>query len=144
MFMPSLHSMSPPAFSPNGTESSFRPFANGAPVAPVANGNGLGYHPETPLSAAVPDFSPSLPPLNGPLDPLEAEVTFHDDEVTHLTVVFTLQRNHDDPKTKTPFHNASARTFSNGSIDGRSIAEGLHENPRQGRTLTNGSRAAEP
>ena len=143
MFMPSLHSMSPPAFSPNGTESTFRPFGNGAPVAPLANGNGLSYHPETPLSAAVPDFSPGLLPLNGPLDPLEAEVTFHDDEVAHLTVVFTLQRSHDDPKSKTPFHNASARTFSNGSIDGRSIAESLHENPRQGRTLTNGSRAAE-
>ncbi|KAE9376816.1 hypothetical protein N431DRAFT_331921 [Stipitochalara longipes BDJ] len=143
MFMPSHHSMSPPAFSPNGTESSFRPFSNGAPVAPVTNGNGVGYHPETPLSAAVPDFSPGLIPLNGLLDPLEAEVTFHDDEVAHLTVVFTLQRSHDDPKIHTPFHNASARTFSNGSIDGRSIAEGLHDNPRQGRTLTNGSRAAE-
>jgi la-related protein 1 len=142
MFMPSHHSMSPPAFSPNGTESSFRPFGNGTPVVPITNGNGA-YHPETPLSAAVPDFSPGLLPLNGPLDPLEAEVTFQDDEVAHLTVVFTLQRSHDDPKTKTPFHNASARTFSNGSIDGRSIAEGLHDNPRQGRTLTNGSRAAE-
>jgi la-related protein 1 len=142
-FIPSHQSMSPPAFSPNGTESSFRPFGNGAPVAPISNGNGAGYHPETPLSAAVPDFAPGLLPLNGAPDSLEAEVTFHDDEAAHLTVVFTPQRSHDDSKSKTPFHNASSRTFSNGSIDGRSIAEGLHDNPRQGRTLTNGSRAAE-
>jgi la-related protein 1 len=57
--------------------------------------------------------------------------------------VFTLQRSHDDSKPKTSFHNASSRTFSNGSIDGKSIAEELHDNPRQGRTLTNGSRAIE-
>jgi la-related protein 1 len=74
---------------------------------------------------------------------LEAEITFHDDEATHLTVVFTPQRSHEEAKVKTPFHNASSRTFSNGSIDGRSIAEGLHDNPRQGRPLTNGSRATE-
>lgn len=143
MFMPGHHSMSPPAFSPNGTESSFRPFGNGTPIAPVTNGNGAGYHPETPLSAAVPDFAPGLLPLNGQLDPLEAEITFHDDEATHLTVVFTPQRSHEEAKVKTPFHNASSRTFSNGSIDGRSIAEGLHDNPRQGRPLTNGSRGTE-
>lgn len=145
MFMAGHHSISPPAFSPNGTETSFRPFGNGMPVAPISNGNGngAGYHPETPLSAAVPDFAPGLLPLNGAVDPLEAEVTFHDDEAAHLTVVFTPQRSHDDSKTTTPFHNASSRTFSNGSIDGRSIAEGLHDNPRQGRTMTNGSRGAE-
>jgi la-related protein 1 len=143
MIMPSHHSMSPPAFSPNGTESSFRPFGNGGSVPPIPNGNGTSYHPETPLSAAVPDFSPGLLPLSGLPDPLEAEITFHDDEAAHLTVVFTLQRSHDDSKPKTSFHNASSRTFSNGSIDGKSIAEELHDNPRQGRTLTNGSRAIE-
>jgi la-related protein 1 len=143
MIMPGHHSMSPPAFSPNGTESNFRPFGGGTSVPSILNGNGTSYHPETPLSAAVPDFAPGLLPLNGLTDPLEADVTFHDDEAAHLTVVFTPQRSHDDSKPKTPFHNASSRTFSNGSIDGRSIAEELHDNPRQGRTLTNGSRAAE-
>lgn len=143
MFIPGNHSMSPPAFSPNGTESTFRPFGNGAPIPPLSNGNGAGYPPETPLSAAVPDFAPGLLPVNGTPDPLEAEVTFHDDEAAHLTVVFTPQRSHDESRSKTPFHNASSRTFSNGSIDGRSIAEGLHDNSRQGRTLTNGARAAE-
>jgi la-related protein 1 len=143
MIMPGHHSLSPPPFSPNGTESSFRPFGNGAPVPSILNGNGTTYHPETPLSAAVPDFAPSLLPVNGTPDPLEAEVTFHDDEAAHLTVVFTTQRSQDDSKPKIPFHNSSSRTFSNGSIDGRTIAEELHDNPRQSRTLTNGSRAAE-
>ena len=140
MIMPGHHAMSPPPFSPNGTE--FRPYGYGAPVAPIMNGNGHSYHPETPLSAAVPDFSPGLLPLNGHPDPLEAETTFSDEEVTNLTLVFAAPKGADDPKPKLPFHNASSRTFSNGSIDGRSIAEELDDN-RQGRALTNGSRVAE-
>ncbi|TVY81575.1 putative HTH La-type RNA-binding protein [Lachnellula suecica] len=139
MIMPGNHAMSPPPFSPNGSE--FRPFGNGAPVAPVMNGNGNHYHPETPLSAAVPDFAPGLMPMNGTQDPLEAEVTITDEEVLGLTMVFN-PNGADDSKPKIPFHNASSRTFSNGSIDGRSIAEEIDDS-RQGRPLTNGSRAAE-
>jgi la-related protein 1 len=140
MMMPSNHAMSPPPFSPNGTE--FRGYGNGGPVPPVMNGNGNSYHPETPLSAAVPDFAPGLLPLNGTSDPLEAEVTFSDEEVLKLTVVFAASKGADGSKPKLPFHNASSRTFSNGSIDSRSIAEEIDDN-RQGRALTNGTRASE-
>jgi la-related protein 1 len=140
MIMPSNHAMSPPPFSPNGTE--FRPYGNSAAVTPIMNGNGHSYHPETPLSATVPDFAPGLLPLNGLPDPLEAETTFSDEEVTNLTLVFAAPKGADDSKPKLPFHNASSRTFSNGSIDGRSIAEEIDDN-RQGRALTNGSRVTE-
>jgi la-related protein 1 len=99
------------------------------------NGNSIGHHPETPLSAAVPDFAPGLPPINGTSDSMEEE-TFSDEEVAALMLVTS-------PKTNIPFHGASSRTFSNGSIDGSSIAEEIHDTYRQGRTLTNGSRASE-
>ena len=140
MIMQGHHAVSPPAFSPNGTESSFRPYGNGASMTPVLNGNGTNYNPETPLSAAVPDFSPGLLPLNNMADPLESETTFTDEEVANLKLVFAPQKGNDDSKPKVPFHNPSSRTFSNGSIDGRSIAEEIHDDLRQGRTLTNGSR----
>jgi la-related protein 1 len=127
--------MSPPPFTPNGTEPSFPPYPNEAPVVPTMNGNSIGHHPETPLSAAVPDFAPGLPPINGTSDSMEEE-TFSDEEVAALMLVTS-------PKTNIPFHGASSRTFSNGSIDGSSIAEEIHDTYRQGRTLTNGSRASE-
>ncbi|CZR60805.1 uncharacterized protein PAC_10701 [Phialocephala subalpina] len=138
MMMQGHHAMSPLTFSPNGAPPTFTPYGNGMPVAPTMNGNGA-FHPETPLSAAVAEFSPSPFPINSTSDPLEAETTFYDDEVANLTLVFARPKSNDDPKPKLPFHNSSSRTFSNGSIDGRSIAEELHDDSRQGRPLTNGS-----
>jgi la-related protein 1 len=133
--------MSPPMFSPNGTESRFPPqYGNGSPVAPVLNGNGSNHHTETPLSATVPDFAPSQPPVNGTADHFEAETTFGDDQVANLKLVFASPKGNDATKAGAPFHNASSRTFSNGSIDGRSIAEEILD-PRQ--RLTNGSRTSE-
>lgn len=142
MMIPAHHAMSPPPFSPNAAEANFRPYTNGAAVAPTVNGNGT-YHPETPLSAAVPDFAPGLPPLNGTHNPLEEEISFSDEQVAGLTLVFMPLMSNDDCKTRTPFRNASSRTFSNGSIDGRSIAEEIQDDRRQGRPPTNGSRASE-
>jgi la-related protein 1 len=142
--MPSHQSMSPTTFSPNGTDSNYRPYTNGVevPASSQVNGNGDAYASETPLSAAVADFAPAHVPVNGSVngtpDSLEAETTFSDDEVAHLTLVFLPKGNNDGSKPKSPFHGAS-RTFSNGSIDGRSIAEELSNDQRQGRTLTNGS-----
>jgi la-related protein 1 len=136
MVLSGNQAMSPPPFSPNGTEPSFPPYPNEAPVAPVMNGNGISHHPETPLSAAVPDFAPGLPPVNGISETLEEE-TFSDEEVANLMLVVQ------SPKHNLPFHGASSRTFSNGSIDGSSIAEEIHDTHRQGRTLTNGSRVSE-
>jgi la-related protein 1 len=138
MMLASPHAMSP-AFSPTSTDP-FRPFANGAPLVPM-NGNGGLFHPETLLSAAVPDFAPGALPVNGVVDPLEAETTFFDDDVANLKLVFATPKGSENTK-QTPHHNASARTFSNGSIDGRAVTEDIQED-RQGRGLTNGSHVPE-
>lgn len=139
MIIPNQHSMSPGAFSPNGAEAGFH-YGNGIP--PMTNGNGATY-PETPLSAAVPDFAPGLLSLNGASDPLEAETTFNDDAVANLILVFNAPKGTEGSKPRSPFHGVPSRTFSNGSIDGRSIAEELYDDQRQGRTLTNGSHASD-
>lgn len=144
--IPGSHTMSPQPFSPNGTESAFQSFP-GASATSSINGNGYSFQGEK-LSAAVPDFAPGLPlngfnavtGLNGTPDPLEAETTFTDEEVHNLTLVFT-PKNSDDSKPK-PFHSASSRTFSNGSIDGKTIDE-INDEFRQGRGLPNGSHATE-
>ena len=138
MILAGPHAMSP-AFSPTSTEP-FRPFVNGAPLVPM-NGNGGTFLPETPLSAAVPDFAPNTAPPNGTVDPLEAETTFFDEDVANLKLVFASSKGSETPK-QTPYHNASARTFSNGSIDGKSVTEDIQED-RQGRGLTNGSHVPE-
>ncbi|KAK2626829.1 hypothetical protein QTJ16_004004 [Diplocarpon rosae] len=137
---PNQHMMSPGTFSPNGTEAGFRPYLNGAATLP--NGNGAAYHHDTPLSASVPDFAPGMPPLSSLYDPLETETIFNDDEVANLTLVFSAPRGSDNSKLKSTSHGTPTRTFSNGSIDGRSIAEELYDDQRQGRTLENGSHAS--
>lgn len=140
--IPGQVSMSPTTFSPNSTEASFRPYVNGGGIpgsSPQFSGSGSNYHSDTTLSAAVADFAPGQIAVNGLPDALEAETTFSDDEVSHLTLVFLPKANNNDgSKPKSQFHGAS-RTFSNGSIDGRSIAEELAQDPRQGGTLANGS-----
>jgi la-related protein 1 len=138
MVMSGNHSMSPPPFSPNGAD--LRPYGNEGSAAANVNGNGNSYHPETPLSAAVPEFAPGLLAANGSADQLE---TFTDEEVANLTLVFASPKAADESKPKMPYHTSASRTFSNGSIDGRSIAEEMTDDGRQGRALTNGSRAAE-
>jgi la-related protein 1 len=137
MMMPSPHPMSP-GFSPTSTEP-FQPYPNGAPLVPM-NGNGV-YQPETPLSAAVPDFAPSAVPINGAVDPLEAETTFFDEDVANLKLVFASSKGAEASK-QTPYHSPSARTFSNGSIDRKALTEDAQED-RQGRGLTNGSHVPE-
>ncbi|KAH8808402.1 hypothetical protein F5884DRAFT_369579 [Xylogone sp. PMI_703] len=137
LMLPGQHIMPPQAFSPNGTG----PYGNGLAVAPAAGANGHAYPADIPLSAAVPDFAPGYQPANSSPDPLDAETTFTDEEVDNLTLVFASAKASGDSK-QVPYHNASARTFSNGSIDGRSI-EGMIEELRQGRPLTNGSHSSE-
>lgn len=136
-----------PSFSPGGND--FTRYGNGTAQALLANGNGNHYHEETSLSAAVPNFTPGLLPLNGNTvpspDPLASETTFTDEQVENLNLVFS-QASHkasDQKRAKHPYHNSSSRTFSNGSIDdGRSINEELCEE-RQGRPLVNGSHPQE-
>ncbi|KAK0115152.1 hypothetical protein ONS96_013618 [Cadophora gregata f. sp. sojae] len=146
MVMPNQHAMSPVAFQANGTDAGFRhyPNGNGVPAPVLANGTDGAYFPDTPLSAAVPDFSPGIMTGRGrPTEPLDIETTFSDEEVAHLTLVFKAPKGSEDSKPKSPFHSMPSRTFSNGSIDGRSIAEELYDDQRQGRSLANGSHASE-
>lgn len=83
---------------------------------------------QTPLSAAVPDFAPGLPLLNNHvLSQLEpqtpVENSFSDEQVESLMIVI---RKPVTPATPfTPPSLASLRTFSNGSIDGRTISDEL-------------------
>ncbi|QSZ30380.1 hypothetical protein DSL72_004903 [Monilinia vaccinii-corymbosi] len=135
-----------PVFSPGGSD--YVRYGNGAVQAPLANGHGNHYHEDTPLSAAVPNFTPGLLPLNGSAvptpDPLASETTFTDEQVENLNLVFS-QASHktsDQRPARHPYHHSSSRTFSNGSIDGRSVHEGLFEE-RQGRSLVNGSHPQE-
>ncbi|KAK6594156.1 la domain-containing protein [Botrytis cinerea] len=135
-----------PAFSPGGND--FMRYGNGATQAPLVNGNNNHYHEETPLSAAVPNFTPGLLPLNGNTvpspDPLAPETTFTDEQIEDLNLVFaqSSRKTSDQKPARHPYHNSSSRTFSNGSIDGRSINEELSEE-RQGRPLVNGSNPQE-
>lgn len=122
-------------FLPNGNEQAFRPYTNGVNGAHMNGTN--GYHHDTPLSAAVPDFAPWVQQTNGHHDPLEAEVTFADEQIEALRVV-TKPPVVEEKKSKSPFHNFASRTFSNGSIDERSLSKELEENDRQSRTM-NGS-----
>ncbi|KAI9644463.1 hypothetical protein NHQ30_006484 [Ciborinia camelliae] len=141
MMMPGQE-MGSPTFSPGGTE--YMRYGNGAVQAPLANGNGNPYHEDTPLSAAVPNFTPGLLPLNGTPDPLESETTFTDEQVENLNLVFSQpsHKTSDQKPARHPYHSSSSRTFSNGSIDGRSLNEESHEE-RQGRPLVNGSHPQE-
>ncbi|PQE11223.1 La domain family protein [Rutstroemia sp. NJR-2017a BVV2] len=147
MMMPGQE-LGSPGFAPNGNETAFR-YGNGVVPPPAVNGNGNHYPAETPLSAAVPDFAPGLMPLNGATlsmpDPLESETTFTDEEVENLNLVFAqaAQKSNDSKPPKVPYHTSASRTFSNGSIDGRSITEELYESERQGRAQVNGNHANE-
>ncbi|OBT62245.1 hypothetical protein VE03_08077 [Pseudogymnoascus sp. 23342-1-I1] len=125
----------PPPFSPNGVQS-FTPYAAGSPNL---NGNENGFAPVThdsPLSAAVPEFAPA-PSFNAP-DYVDVPTTFSDEEISNLTVVYSQKTSGEAPQ-RAPY-NTNTRTFSNGSIDARVIAEELQEvEKRQGRPLTNGN-----
>jgi la-related protein 1 len=139
MMPQNFQAMSPPAFSPNGTAPSFRQQNGPGPLMPNSNGftgyNDPSRHTESPLSAAVADFAPGVTTFDA-AGYAGAETTFTDTEVDNLNLVYNNLRSNEDTKPKTPFHTSSSRTFSNGSIDGRSITEELQElEKRQGRTL---------
>ena len=117
-----------------------------AAAPPMANGNISGSPvTQTPLSTAVPDFSPNLPETNGQsfslLDsPALNTSSFSDEQVESLVVVRkpTKEKAPQEP----PFASASSRTFSNGSIDVRTMSdELLRFEDRQPRAGINGTMA---
>ncbi|KAL8950307.1 MAG: hypothetical protein Q9222_003651 [Ikaeria aurantiellina] len=122
---------------PHGPSSSspFKPNANG-----ISHNGTVGH---VPLSATVPEFAPSMSLSNGikPVSPEAhglAENTFTDEQVDLLMIVVRKPLNH-SAHIMPPFHSASSRTFSNGSIDGRMIANELaNSDPSQKQTKVNG------
>ncbi|KAI9814420.1 MAG: hypothetical protein M1827_003276 [Pycnora praestabilis] len=131
---PSLSGVTPSFVPVNATETTYD----------VVNGD--SHLTQTPLSAAVPDFAPGMLPINGTsvaqLDTLDNEAnSFTDEQVDSLFIVVRKQGRTKSPP-RAPFHTAASRTFSNGSIDGRTIADEMHKfDERQPRSLTkeNGS-----
>lgn len=104
---------------------------------PMINGNYTST--QTPLSAAVSEFSPSAhshtsrrfaspDPRSGDTKP------FTDEDVQHLQIFVRQPINSAIPQ----FHSASSRTFSNGSIDGRNIPEELSKSTERQSRPTNG------
>ena len=82
-----------------------------------------------PLSAAVSEFSPSVRsnnPRSFSQTDSQASGTsvFTDEQVDDLNIVIRKPGSATTP-TRPHFHSSSSRTFSNGSIDGRSISEEL-------------------
>ncbi|KAL8691581.1 MAG: hypothetical protein Q9218_003225 [Villophora microphyllina] len=98
-----------------------------SPSRPTTNGHDdQALNAEAPISDAVSNFTPSLtmtdPVLAEPYTQMES--SFSDEQVDLLMVVVRKSPNqpaHISP----PFHSATSRTFSNGSIDGRTIGNEL-------------------
>lgn len=120
---------------PRVIDASLGPAVNGAIVSssqPLSQGtsNGLltdGLITQTPLSAAVPDFTPGLQQVQGdhaPVPETEAhpENTFSDEQVENLMIVIRKPSTTLTPPIST-LPSTFSRTFSNGSIDARSISD---------------------
>ena len=99
---------------------------------------------QTPLSAAVPDFTPSLQPFGNHSfqnleTPTEPENTFSDQQVENLMIVIRKPVN-PTALVRPPFPTDS-RTFSNGSLDPRNLSDevaGLGISECQPDTTQNG------
>jgi la-related protein 1 len=97
----------------------------------------------TPLSAAVSEFSPSVRSDNrrNPSTPdahSQSTSVFTDAQVENLHILVRKPMNA-AASMPPPFHSSSSRTFSNGSIDGRSIHAELSKSAeRQSRPVGNG------
>lgn len=101
-----------------------------SPSRPIVNG-GMdgGVDSQIPLSTAGPDVTPGLSMVNDTDKTLAVvyhpvENTFTDEQVDLLMIVVRKSLNR-SMQASPPFHSAASRTFSNGSIDGRTINEEL-------------------
>jgi len=98
---------------------------------------------KTPLSAAVSEFSPSARSTNPrnfstPDHHAQGTSVFTDSQVENLRILVRRPVN-TAASMPPPFHSASSRTFSNGSIDGRSINDELAKfAERQTQPMPNG------
>lgn len=107
-----------------------------------------GPFAQTPLSATVPDFAPAAPPL--PVrDHSQTESqpagtsSFTDEQVESLMIVVRKPVNA-AASTPPPFSSATHRTFSNGSIDSRTIHDDLIKpEERRSPSTVNGENGSE-
>ena len=129
---------------PDGIAQPFVPPTSSA----MTNGNISGTPvTQTPLTAAVPDFAPGLPSLNTRGLSLDATShgasSFTDEQVESLMIVVRKPVNPMAPLPP-PFHSQTSRTFSNGSIDGRTIHDELSKSEeRQPRSTFNGDTSSD-
>lgn len=110
----------------NGVVSPF----TSAPPTTTTNGT-MADAPfiQTALSAAVPEFSPAIPSVNNrvfaPMDHnASAASKFTDEQVESLMIVVRKPIT-SSASSAPPFSSSSSRTFSNGSIDSRTINDEL-------------------
>ncbi|KAL6717922.1 hypothetical protein ACLMJK_004007 [Lecanora helva] len=106
---------------------------------PESNGNNVSVT-KAPLSAAVSEFSPSARATNSQnlsaTDP--GTSVFTDAQVENLQILVRRPLNAMNTMPP-PFHSPSSRTFSNGSVDGRSINDELSRfAERRSRPTVNG------
>ncbi|GAB7348677.1 hypothetical protein MBLNU459_g7039t1 [Dothideomycetes sp. NU459] len=85
--------------------------------------------------------SPFAPPMPIPVEDMGGEADdFPSENIQNLTVVV---RKHEGTQKRAPYHSASSRTFSNGSIDSRSIFEEIEKPQEQdNKAQANGDSAA--
>ena len=127
------HEISPRSMAANGPLNfgyqpldAMLPSSNHANTAnSLTNGDGAIAN-QPPLSAAVSEFAPSVHSHSNrrfasPDLRLHETKAFTDEEVQNLQILVRQPIN----STLPPFHSASSRTFSNGSIDGRNINDEL-------------------
>lgn len=129
---------------PNGV---LPPFVAAGPTT-TTNGDPVdGSLVHTPLSAAVPDFAPAIPRAsNRAISPSDSgsprTSAFTDEQVESLMIVVRKPLN--SSTSPPPFPSASSRTFSNGSIDSRTLNDDLaRSGERQSRSVTNGENGLE-
>ena len=128
----------PPTRMEDGTFQPVDELASFAPTTSQVISKGRTIEAEitqTPLSAAVPDFAPAIPILNNPgLSPLDPHIpienSFSDEQVESLMIVI---RKPVVPAAalRAPFPTAASRTFSNGSIDSRTISDEIASSAHQ-------------
>ncbi|KAL8787145.1 MAG: hypothetical protein Q9213_002361 [Squamulea squamosa] len=102
-------------------------YVSTSPSKPRVNGDMDADIPaQTPLSATVPDFAPrrsvlgnAVPTATGNSQSMDSSFT---DEQVDLLMIVVRKPLKNPAQMSPPFHSASSRTFSNGSIDGRTIA----------------------
>ena len=99
-------------------------------AGPMANGDMSDRSTiQAPNVAADSEFASGLPPSNGhgysPIEPQAQKASSFTDEQVESLMIVVRKPLSTSAVLPPPFHSASSRTFSNGSIDGRTISDEL-------------------